>query len=119
MSMMDATCPKCKHRIGWQGRAVDRPPCPKCGHVVRRAELEAVDRQIRELEDELEAEALHVKPEDFASDFCTHAINADKLDLVSLLERCYMFLADNSHEAEEDAAELMAAIEKAIDLNAG
>jgi len=53
----------------------------------------------------------------FASDFCTHAINADKLDLVSLLERCYMFLADNSHEAEEDAAELMAAIEKAIDLN--
>ena len=32
MSMMRATCPKCKHRIGWQGRAVDRPPCPKCGH---------------------------------------------------------------------------------------
>ena len=25
---------------------------------------------------------------DFASDFCTKAINADKLDLVSLLERC-------------------------------
>ena len=56
---------------------------------------------------------------DFASDFCTKAINADKLDLVSLLERCYMFLADNSHDAEEDAAELMDAIETAIDLNAG
>ena len=55
----------------------------------------------------------------FASDFCTKAINADKLDLVSLLERCYMFLADNSHDAEEDAAELMDAIETAIDLNAG
>ena len=45
------------------------------------------------------------------------ATAADKGELVSLLERCYMFLADNTHEAEEDAAELMAAIEKAIDLN--
>jgi hypothetical protein len=53
------------------------------------------------------------------SDFAVKATAADKGELVSLLERCYMFLADNSHEAEEDAAELMAAIEKAIDLNAG
>jgi len=51
------------------------------------------------------------------SDFAVKATAADKGELVSLLERCYMFLADNSHEAEEDAAELMAAIEKAIDLN--
>ena len=53
------------------------------------------------------------------SDFAVKATAADKGELVSLLERCYMFLADNTHEAEEDAAELMAAIEKAIDLNAG
>ena len=53
------------------------------------------------------------------SDFAVKATSADKLDLVSLLERCYMFLADNSHDAEEDAAELMDAIETAIDLNAG
>ena len=42
---------------------------------------------------------------------------ADREAVAALLERCYQFLADNSHEAEEDAAELMAAIEKAIDLN--
>ena len=59
------------------------------------------------------------------SDFAVKATSADKLDLVSLLERCLaarglclsrsrlhdavgvltMFLADNSHDAEEDAAD--------------
>ena len=51
------------------------------------------------------------------SDFARKATVADKADLVTLLERCYMFLADNSHEADEDAAELMGTIETAIDLN--
>ena len=47
-SMMDARCPKCGCRIGWRGKAVDRPRCPKCLHQVDRAELEAADRQVEE-----------------------------------------------------------------------
>ena len=39
-AFMDAECPRCKARIGWYGRAVDRPPCPRCGHQVDRAALE-------------------------------------------------------------------------------
>ncbi|MDE2102916.1 MAG: helix-turn-helix transcriptional regulator [Patescibacteria group bacterium] len=39
-AMIDASCPKCKTRIGWYGRVVDRPACHRCGHQVPRAELE-------------------------------------------------------------------------------
>jgi hypothetical protein len=30
----DARCPKCNKKIGWHGGFNDRPPCPKCGHIV-------------------------------------------------------------------------------------
>ncbi len=52
---MDARCPKCRLRIGWQGKAVDRPPCPKCGHVVPREELEKADAQWRQAVREMHA----------------------------------------------------------------
>jgi hypothetical protein len=36
--------------------------------------------------------------------------------LETLLEACYRFLADNCHEAEEDAMELMGRIEEALEI---
>ena len=39
-AFIDAHCPKCHTRIGWYGRAVDRPACWRCGHQIPRAELE-------------------------------------------------------------------------------
>ena len=41
MAMFDASCPKCRKRFGWSGGMLDKPPCPRCGHVTPRAELEA------------------------------------------------------------------------------
>ena len=38
---IDARCPNCDAKIGWMGRMVDRPACPKCGHRPPQAELEA------------------------------------------------------------------------------
>jgi hypothetical protein len=57
MAMMDARCPKCGRRIGWQGRAVDRPGCWHCGHQVPRSELEDADRQIEACREEMLREA--------------------------------------------------------------
>lgn len=31
-AMIDAQCPKCNRRFGWQGDLTDRPACPRCGH---------------------------------------------------------------------------------------
>ena len=55
-ALMDARCPKCRARIAWEGKAIDRPPCPHCGHQVPHAELVAADRQIAEIEEEMLAE---------------------------------------------------------------
>ena len=33
VGFFDATCPKCKARIGWHGKITDRPPCRQCGHL--------------------------------------------------------------------------------------
>lgn len=51
MSMIDGNCPKCGKRFGWQGSMIDRPPCPKCGHQIPRAELEADERKFQEIRD--------------------------------------------------------------------
>ena len=39
-SCIDAQCPKCKAKIGWFGRVVDRPACHRCGHRPAAADLE-------------------------------------------------------------------------------
>lgn len=39
-AFIDATCPKCRKRIGWYGRIVDHPTCPRCGHRPDQANLE-------------------------------------------------------------------------------
>lgn len=39
-AFMDATCKKCGKRIGWFGRAVNMPTCPRCGAEPDRAALE-------------------------------------------------------------------------------
>lgn len=50
MAMIDATCPKCKKRIGWAGKMVHRPACPRCGHRPPEAELKAADDEMAEME---------------------------------------------------------------------
>lgn len=37
---IDAQCPKCRAKIGWYGRVVDRPACHRCGHKPPAADLE-------------------------------------------------------------------------------
>lgn len=32
IAFIDATCVKCRARIGWLGTALDQPACRKCGH---------------------------------------------------------------------------------------
>lgn len=49
MSMFDAQCPKCRKRFGWSGEVRDRPPCPRCGHEIPAAELEADAAKIEEM----------------------------------------------------------------------
>jgi DNA-binding XRE family transcriptional regulator/Zn ribbon nucleic-acid-binding protein len=39
-AFIDAVCPKCKTKIGWFGRAVDRPPCRRCGFQIPKDVLE-------------------------------------------------------------------------------
>ena len=39
-AFIDAVCPRCRAKIGWYGRVVDRPACRRCGHTVDRAALE-------------------------------------------------------------------------------
>jgi ribosome-binding protein aMBF1 (putative translation factor) len=43
---IDVLCPKCRRRFGWQGRMVDRPPCPRCGHQAPKVDLEAADARM-------------------------------------------------------------------------
>ena len=40
IGFMDASCRRCKARIGWYGRATDMPACNRCGHRPDVAELE-------------------------------------------------------------------------------
>lgn len=47
-AFFDATCEKCKKRIGWCGKATDRPACSRCGHRPDRVELEAADAKMDE-----------------------------------------------------------------------
>ena len=46
-AFMDATCPKCKRRIGWHGTVLDRPACA-CGHQIDKAELQADHDKVAE-----------------------------------------------------------------------
>lgn len=39
-AFIDAACPKCRAKIGWYGRVVDRPACHCCGHRPPAADLE-------------------------------------------------------------------------------
>lgn len=39
-AFIDAQCPKCRTKIGWYGRVVDRPACHRCGHRTDAADLE-------------------------------------------------------------------------------
>lgn len=48
VGFFDAVCPKCRARIGWSGRAKDRPACHRCGHQIPKAELEEDARKIEE-----------------------------------------------------------------------
>ena len=45
-AMFDASCPKCGKRFGWRGEAIDRPPCPACGHQIDRAVIERDQAEI-------------------------------------------------------------------------
>lgn len=53
IALLDATCPKCKKRFGWSGSLMNRPPCPKCGHTIPKEELEADQKELDKLEQEL------------------------------------------------------------------
>ncbi len=39
-AFIDAICRSCRKRIGWFGRAVDQPACPRCGWKPDPASLE-------------------------------------------------------------------------------
>ena len=39
-AFIDATCKSCRKRIGYFGRVVDQPACPRCGHKPDRVDLE-------------------------------------------------------------------------------
>jgi DNA-binding XRE family transcriptional regulator len=43
---MDATCRSCRKRIGWFGRVVDQPACPRCGWKPDRASMEAAQAEM-------------------------------------------------------------------------
>lgn len=44
-AMIDVQC-KCGKRMGWYGRFVDRPACPKCGDRPPQESLEETDRRM-------------------------------------------------------------------------
>lgn len=45
-AFFDASCRKCKRRIGWTGKVTDQPPCPTCGTEPDRAQLKADQDEI-------------------------------------------------------------------------
>ena len=55
-SFIDARCPKCDRKQGWFGDLKDRPPGPKCGHQVPKAELDAAEAEMKAVEDRLRKE---------------------------------------------------------------
>lgn len=40
-AFIDAVCRSCRKRIGWFGRAIDQPACPRCGWKPDRVTLAA------------------------------------------------------------------------------
>jgi ribosome-binding protein aMBF1 (putative translation factor) len=51
VAMIDVSCPKCRRRFGWYGRFVDRPPCPRCDHQIKPADLERAQDQMNHARD--------------------------------------------------------------------
>jgi len=49
MGFNDATCLKCGHRYGWQGKLTDKPACPKCGQEPNREELAKIEKEIEKV----------------------------------------------------------------------
>jgi DNA-directed RNA polymerase subunit RPC12/RpoP len=47
----DGTCSKCKRRMGWRGKASDKPPCPYCGAPVTPKELEDLQHDDKIMEE--------------------------------------------------------------------
>ncbi len=47
-ALMDATCPKCRQHIGWYGTVLERPACPRCGHRIDKAALQADHDKVAE-----------------------------------------------------------------------
>ena len=47
-AFIDATCPKCRARIGWHGRYADRPACQHCGHRPDQAALDSIQERADE-----------------------------------------------------------------------
>lgn len=45
-AFMDSSCPQCRRRIGWFGRAIDMPVCPGCGAKPNLAALQADQAEI-------------------------------------------------------------------------
>lgn len=62
-AFMDVTC-WCGKRIGWQGKAVDRPACSRCGGRPPQEELEAEDREMEEIEQRIFHDRPGYTPED-------------------------------------------------------
>lgn len=52
-AMIDATCPKCRRRIGWCGTMSNRPACPRCGHRPPQPELDAAEAEMQAIEERL------------------------------------------------------------------
>lgn len=58
MMMIDVQC-KCGKKIGWTGKFVDCPPCPRCGYRPPGEELAKADTQMEEDRRLLLANPLH------------------------------------------------------------
>jgi uncharacterized protein (DUF983 family) len=46
MAFNDATCPRCRRRVSWQGEMKDRPPCPHCGHTISQKDIDEVEAEM-------------------------------------------------------------------------
>lgn len=58
--MFDASCPKCKKRFGWAGTILDKPACPRCGHIDKPSQKD-ID-ELNKAEEELRQEMLKDHP---------------------------------------------------------